>query len=254
MSVISKEIKYYGSANMPSDDVQSAGGALDATTKIEFAQMTTTGVLDAWTSNADTPTLAVTGRDSTGVIVDDSIVLTGQTKATGSQSFERILKATLTGTSTGTVSAGNTGGGTNILEMEGGIDELRVPFYNVAADAPGGSQRDYYEKIFVRNTNEVTALTTSTITEVATGADEVITFAISGPSDVSTGDANSITNRVTAPTNVNFQSGTVSISGAGASDTLAPCGIQGIWINLTLVAGTAARKDIYVLRTQGNSV
>jgi hypothetical protein len=100
MSVKPGDIRFYGSANMPDGDGATTGGALDTTKKITFVDVSPTGTVDyVSSSSSDTATtITATGRDSTGAIQPETKTLNGTTKVTGSQSFERLLKAVAGGT------------------------------------------------------------------------------------------------------------------------------------------------------------
>ena len=100
MSVISPNLVFYGSANMPTTDGVTTGGAVDFSKRVMFTDVATTGTVDYVSSSAsDTATtLEVFGRDATGVLVNETKTLTGTTPVTGSQSFERLLEALAGGT------------------------------------------------------------------------------------------------------------------------------------------------------------
>lgn len=100
MSVVESDVTFYGSANMPDADALTTGGALDTTKLITFSDISPTGTVDYVSSSpSDTATtIAVTGRDSTGVLQTETKTLTGTTPVAGSQSFERLLKALQGGT------------------------------------------------------------------------------------------------------------------------------------------------------------
>ena len=133
-------------------------------------------------------------------------------------------------------------------------------FSTAAADAPTGSQRTYYEKVFVVNNNTATALTGAQI--------EVASETPSLPSGVlldlalttALNDASITVNRQTAPSSgvgsFVSQPGFVTVPGAG---NLPPgalpyaAGAQGLWLRLTLPAGTAAYKGAADIRTQGTT-
>ncbi len=100
MSVTPNNIVVYGSANMPEADGATVGGAVDFTKRVAFYDISPSGTVDWVSSSAlDTSVKAqVTGRDATGVIqTPAAITLTGQTIVTGSQIFERIGAAVITG-------------------------------------------------------------------------------------------------------------------------------------------------------------
>jgi hypothetical protein len=134
-------------------------------------------------------------------------------------------------------------------------------FSTAASDAPGGAQRIYYEKVFVVNNNTSTALTAAQI-EVASEApglpsgallDLALTTALS--------DTGTIANRQTAPYSgvgsFISQPAFAMVPGAGNLPSgTAPnsAGAQGLWLRLTLPAGTAAYKGSADIRTQGTTV
>jgi hypothetical protein len=133
-------------------------------------------------------------------------------------------------------------------------------FSNTASDGPAGAQRTYYEKVFVVSNNTGTALTGTQI-EVASetpslplGAllDLALTTALSN-----TGTA---ANRQAAPPSgigsFISQPAFVSVPGPGNLPSgAAPntSGAQGVWLRLTLPAGTATYKGWADLRTQGTT-
>lgn len=100
MSVLPSDVRFYGSANMSDGDGTTQGGAVNTADKITFADISPTGTVDYVSSSAsDTATtITTTGRDGTGAIQTEAKTLNGTTKVTGSQSYERLLKALQGGT------------------------------------------------------------------------------------------------------------------------------------------------------------
>lgn len=129
--------------------------------------------------------------------------------------------------------------------------EIRRPFYNAAADAPGGSARDYYEKVFMSNEHATLALTGATIAEQSDPGSN-ITFALESSLDGN--DTNGTGNdrqTVGDLSGYTFDSNTKNVANsqnhtAGAA--------QGIWLKLSLAAGAAAANNTYVLRENGTTV
>jgi len=126
------------------------------------------------------------------------------------------------------------------------ITEVRRIFYNISADVAGGAARDFYEKIFFKNTHATLSLTAATIAEQADPSGKV-TFGLASTLD----DTGTSTNRVTAPASIVFDSTTKNVANsqnhtAGAA--------QGVWLKLTLAAGDAAQKTSYTLRESGTTV
>jgi hypothetical protein len=133
-------------------------------------------------------------------------------------------------------------------------------FATSAADAVTGSQRIFYEKVFVVNNNTSTALTSAQI-EIASDSPSLPGSALLDIAlCTALNDTNTSTNRQTAPASgagsFTAQPAFVSVPGAGnLTSGAAPngAGAQGVWLRLTLPAGTAPYKGSADLRTQGNT-
>jgi hypothetical protein len=76
------------------------------------------------------------------------------------------------------------------------VTQNRRPFYNVASDVTGGSNRTYYEKIFAVNTNTTTALTVASILKQADPSSGTLQFALTNALN----DTSTVANRQTLPT------------------------------------------------------
>jgi hypothetical protein len=137
-------------------------------------------------------------------------------------------------------------------------------FATSAADSPTGSTRTFYEKIFVVNNNTATALTSAQI-EIASDTPSLPSGALL---DIALckalNDTQTTANRQTLPTNgdasaLTFVTQPAFVSVIAGSGQLpsgsAPnaAGAQGVWLRLTLPAGTAPYKGSADLRTQGNT-
>src|SRR3972149_1961530 len=157
MAILASELSYYGATNHQDTDSGTQGGAINTAIKIEFTQMTGNSTLEAVLSAAGdtTQTVTVTGRNAAGELITTSAVTLNGTTAVsmGATTFERILKVVLSATCTGTISVRNSSGGTVWSKLESGFTQVRVPFYNAAAEPSGGSNKDYYEKVFVGRTD-----------------------------------------------------------------------------------------------------
>jgi hypothetical protein len=136
MSVLPSDIVAYGSADMPEADGSTVGGAPDLTRRIAFYDITPAGTCDVISSStSDTATkITVYGRDSTGAIQNYTATLNGQTWVTGSQSFERLLYAALTGaTSNGPVA--NPGGTAAVGDVALAAHSCVLPASSVTTDS-----------------------------------------------------------------------------------------------------------------------
>jgi len=133
-------------------------------------------------------------------------------------------------------------------------------FATSAADVPAGSQRTYYEKVFVVNNNTTTALTGAQI-EVASEAPALpsgalLDFALTTVLN----DTGTVANRQTAPSSgigaFATQPALQSVPHPGSLPSgPAPnaAGAQAVWLRLTLPAGAAAYKGTVDFRIQGTT-
>lgn len=132
-------------------------------------------------------------------------------------------------------------------------------FATSSADVAGGSNRNYYEKIFAVNNNTTTALTVAQIIKQvdptgATGFQIALTNVLNDTGTVAnrqTAPASGITAFTTgaAPQTINVPSPQNLPSGAAPNSA----GAQGIWLNLQLNAGTAAGKTTFTIRATGST-
>jgi hypothetical protein len=133
-------------------------------------------------------------------------------------------------------------------------------FSTSAADAPAGAQRTYYEKVFAVNNNTGTALTAAQI-EVASQTPSLPSGALLDLAlTTALNDTGIVANRQTIPASgigsFVAQPAFIAVPGAGNLPSgAAPnaAGTQGVWLRLTLPAGTAAYKGSADLRTQGTT-
>jgi hypothetical protein len=133
-------------------------------------------------------------------------------------------------------------------------------FVGASADVAGGANRDYYEKIFVNNNNQATALTAATV-EIASDSPALPSgAALDCGVTAGLNDAATVTNRQTAPSSVSFvtQPATINVptgnlpASTGAGNAAGACAV---WLRLALNAGTAAYEGSpgASLQTQGST-
>lgn len=134
-------------------------------------------------------------------------------------------------------------------------------FWTASADVLGGSARYFYEKVFVVNTNGSTALTAAEV-EVASETPTLPSGALldiglctalndtntANPRQQSSGFLpTGLSSFATQPGFINVPSPGNLPSGNNAA------GAEGVWMRLTLPAGTSAYKGSATLRTQGTT-
>jgi hypothetical protein len=262
MSISASDIVIYGSANMQESDSGTQGGAIDTTVRIVFADSTLANTLndtlEVLSSNAGdtTQTVTVYGRNSAGSIISEAFALNGTTVVNGATTFERILKIVVSASHTGTITVRKATGDTAVASIESGVLTIRRPFYNVSAEASGGSTKTYYEKMFVKNNNSSNALIGATFADGGGDSNNYITFAL----EDAVSDTGTSTDRITAPS-----AGTIGTNGftsssktlaaetdAGTADLGTSTAI-GLWLKMALPAGSAAGKDTWTLTVSGST-
>ena len=252
MSVSASDIVVYGSANMPEDDSSTSGGAIDTATKVIFTDISATDSVECVSDNAGdtTQTITITGRDSGGNIVSETETLNGTSEVSTTQTYERILKITLNSSTTGTITIRKASDNVTIATMESGITAIRRVFYDATAEASGGSSKSFYEKVFVKNTNGSTDLLAAKIQGTSDPSGN-LAFDLEDAAD----DNNSVSNRVTSPAggdmlgSPTFNDSQKTIPGSN----LASGEAIGVWLKLTLAAGTSAAKTTYTLQVTGTT-
>ena len=202
----------------------------------------------------DTGTVTITGRGSTGAIVSETLTLNGTSSVAGSTTFQRILKIVCASHS-GIITVQDVSDSTNIVEIESSVTEIRRPFYNVSADTVDGSDRAFYEKVFVKNNNGSSSLLSASISEQSDGVDTAGSGFVDFDLEIAKNDANTSTNRITAPAasgmlnSGTFDSSSKNVPGTdlGSGDSI------GVWLKLSLPKGTAAANSRYTLRVTGST-
>ncbi len=250
MPIVAEDIIAYGSASMPDDDVATGiGGAEDQTIRVVFTDITANDTVEILSDAGGdtTQTVTIFGRNTAGEIVSEVETLNGTTPQTTTQSFERILKIVMNSTAVGNVTIRKQSDDSEIAILAPGELEIRRPFYNAAAEAPGGAERDYYEKIFMSNEHATLTLTLATIEEQADPSGNV-DFALESSLDGT--DTNGAGNRQTHTGGYTFDSTEKNVAN---SQNLTALAAQGVWLRLKLPAGEASDNTTFTLRVNGQT-
>lgn len=161
MAIIPGDLKLYGSATMPDDDTTlNIGGAIDAAKKVELKDINPTGNLQIVSSAAGdtTQTVTISGRDAGGAIISEVKTLSGTTPVamTTNTSWERILKAVKSATTTGDVAieaatAERTGtaqaGGANTITLDTGANATDDYYKGMVIRLTGGTGANQIREI-----------------------------------------------------------------------------------------------------------
>lgn len=245
MPVSSSDIVFYASDNMPQDDVSVAGGDINSGLRVVFTDIVATDIVEAVSTNTgDVQFVSVFGRNVSGIAQTDTFALSGTTLVSGSLPFERILKITIDSLALGTITFRDAAGDTGIASIPIGETGIIRPFINATADAFGGSDKVFYNKVFLKNNNVVSVLQSATITESVTGIYNITQFGLEKTSQYT----ESVATRLTAPTGVtSYGSGVSGLPGTN----LDPLEYQGVWLQLTANDGEAATNSFYQMLVQG---
>jgi hypothetical protein len=250
MPIVAADIIAYGSASMPDDDVPTGiGGAEDQTIRVVFTDISANDTVEILSSSGSdtTQTVEVFGRNTAGEIVSEIETLAGTAPQTTTLSFERILKIVMSAPAVGTVTIRKQSDDVEIAVLAIGELEIRRPFYNAAAEASGGAERDYYEKIFMANTHGSLTLTQATIEEFADPSGNV-DFDLESTLDGS--DNNGAGNRQTQTGGYSFDSTEKDVAN---SQNLTAGSAQGVWLRLKLPAGEPSDNTTFTLRVNGQT-
>ena len=246
MSITAAELILYGAASKPTADTGTSGGAIDATMRPVFTQMSATKKLSVNSDGADTRVLAVTGRDATGAIVTENITLNGASEVDSVHTYERIQSVTTTTSGTRTVSVyQDTGLSTLIFTIP--PNELGVYMLFQNAFSSSGSELRY-EKMFWKNSDGSLTLTSAQVTLTADASGDInIGLA------TSVSDSGSVANRLSAPGGVSFV-GTSTAQNVPGGGNIAAGAAIGVWVLQTLGGSAAAQKKSFSSQLSGNTI
>lgn len=244
MAIVATDLVAYASANMPNDDVSTSGGAIDTLRRCDFTQMAANDTVRIVSSNAGdtTQTVTITGRLASGSIASETLSLNGTTVVTSVNTYERLLKADMSATATGTVTVARTTGPTTIRAIAPGERGFMAIFRQDASD-PSTTQQ-FYCKFFWKNTHGSLSLLSAQVVQNADPAGK-ITHAL----DASVGASTSVANRKTTP-GFTFDDTAKNVPGTD----LASGAAIGVWLNLTLAAGDTPQKTSYTTELDGQTV
>lgn len=238
------DLKLYGAASFPEDDVSTAGGAISTTTKLEFTQFSAAAVAELVSDGADVRTVTVAGRLASGVLDTEAIVLTGAVAVAGAKTWERILKATTTSDAARTVDLRQGVAGAVRLQVLPLITKV-IALFKDSTSETGVATR--YEKGHFKNQHATTALTAAV---VKLTADPAARCKIGV--HTSKGDTVTIANRKTAPAGITFVDDNVAAAvptnALGAGENI------GVWIEQTLPGSDPATKSTFTLQLSGSSI
>jgi hypothetical protein len=244
MSIAASDLVLYASANMPNDDSSTAGGAIDTLRRVDYTQIAATDKIEIISSNAGdtTQTVTLTGRLADGSIVTEVKTLNGTTAVATTASYERLIKAEMSAVAAGTVTVRRQTGPSTLRTIPIGERGFMAMFRQLASDP--SVQKDYYTKVFWKNTHGSLTLTTSVVKQNA-DPDARITHALAASLD----DSATTTNRITSP-GLTFNDSDKNVPN---SQNLTFGSAIGTWFNLTLPAADTAHRTTYTTELDGQT-
>lgn len=251
MSIASTDLVAFASANMPTANTGTNGGAIDTKHRVDFTQLAANDTVEVIsTSASDTQNCTIVGRNAAGSIVTQTAALTGTTAKAFSTlgTIERILSASLASDAVGTITVRRTTGPTTIRTIPVGERGFMALFQQLASDP--SVTTNYYAKIFLKNTHGSLALLGATVKQSA-DPDARITHLLATAVD----DTNTATDRTTAPaTSATQDPDTFDDTDKSVPGTdLAAGSAIGVWLRLQLPGGDAAHRTTYTIQLAGSS-
>lgn len=245
-SIVAAELVRFSSANEPTDDTSTTGGAIATTSRPELTQLSANAVIAAVSDGADTRNLTIVARNAAGAIVQETKAMNGSTEILFNtiSTVERIESATLaSGDASRTVTIKQGSGGATLATITPNETTRHIRFRN-SASAP--TQQIRYEKDFWRNGNATNTLLGPDVRLTADPAAKIRIGVATAYDDTVT-----ITNRKTAPAGITFVDDnvqpTLPAGGIAAGSRI------GVWIEQTLAANDVAQKSTYTTLISGQT-
>jgi hypothetical protein len=248
MPLAASDLKLFGPASHPLDDTSASGGGINTAEQPEDFNQQGSGIIVLESDGTDNRTVTIRGRTADGTFTVDDLILAGTpSSAQSSVSFERVLSIEFnTASSTRTVTVRSGVGGPVIATIPPGIQRAMLNFIDSSSESSAVSR---YEKVFWKNTNTTTALTSAqvTLTEDPRARIRIALATVKN-------DAVSVPNRRTNP-GLTFSDDGVALTVPGG--TLGPDEAIGVWIEQSLPANDPPHTPVggsaayYTLRLTG---
>ena len=242
--IVNSDLIIYASEYTPFDNSSYAGGNINSSGLRVYFDISYTGQVVAYSnSTSDTGILSIYGRvNTTGILVNETIQLSGTTPVYSTNSFQRFSRITNSTQAIGTITVSGIG---TIPIGEVGFTKA---FINAESPVDGIPGQTLYEKVFYKNNNTSSTLLNAYIEEQQAGLYNIVEFSLEN----SLNHNESIANRLTAPTGVSVYSNSsldVPSTNIGALQA------QGIWLKMTVLPdNTSGNNSFYRLRLNGYSI
>jgi hypothetical protein len=259
MAVASTDFLFYLAASRPEADTGTSGGAIALVRVIDRT------VCDALNGGAgekikvvsagagDTAqTIALAGYGTDGAWLEETLALAGTTPVISVNTYLHLKKGVLSATCAGALTV--TGNTSTTALFVGGVPAgslgQSTMFLKASANAVGGAEKKIYEKCFLKNTHATDAGVAILFYNALDNKTQ-LAFSLEKVSNVqATGGSETTAARTTVPaaggntyvwTDMLLVANGVLV-GDAADGNLVAAEAQGIWVCLTLAAGTAPDK------------
>jgi len=153
MPILISDLKVYGTAVMPDDDVvEEIGGAIDESRKPTFADLVVNGLVQGVSSAPGDTTQALTVhfKNVAGIILSETKTLTGQTPVAFAATMRTLMKALKGATTAGDVAveavtsertdtAQGDGGGTDTIQLDADASAIDHVYLGMVIRITGGA-------------------------------------------------------------------------------------------------------------------
>ena len=244
------DLKAFFAVNNPDIDTGNAGGAIDLLRRPDFTQLAANDDIEVISSAAgDTQNCTIVGRNAAGQIVSETAALTGVTAKIFATLgvIERVLSVELASVAIGTITVRRSVAGATVGVIAIGERGFSMIFRKTVSDP--SSTKNYYTKIFWKNTHGSQALTSPIIKQNADPDARIMHLPAAANDDTATS-----TNRVTAPAVGDtldpdtFDDTDKPITDLGAGVA------RGLWLRLQLPSADPAHRTTYTSELTGQSV
>ena len=258
MAVEATDMIFFLSANRPENDTDISGGAIDSTMRL-LDRTNTESIndqIDLVSSAAgDTQNCVVAGYAPDGTWLEETVALNGVSHVQTVGTFLHLRKVQLASAAVGTITVAKYAAGVPVTIFTIPITEKGqvTLFLKAAAEAVGGASKNFYEKVFLQNTHATDALINAVLW-MSEDENAQLTLDCEESANVTvTNGTETTTNRVTEPTTggtyawgEHATQGTAHACGDAEDGNLAASERQGTWIKMTLAAGAAPDKSVFV--------
>lgn len=250
---VAADLVLYHSANQPTADTGTAGGAIDPLRRPDFTPLAAADDLEAVSSAAGdtTQTLTLICRLASGVIVSETKTLTGTTAIIFSVNgvVERILSAELSATCAGTITVRRSVAGATVRTIPIGERGFSMFIQRIASDP--SVQVNRYAKLHWKNTHGSQAALGAIVKQNA-DPDARITHLLAN----AVNDSATVANRTTAPAAADTQDPDTfddTDKTVPGTDLAAGASI-GVWLRAQLPAADAPHHTTYTSQIDFSSV